>query len=1302
MDNKSLLINENENNINEKEDRISKINEDLQSINFPVKEKSADELLLEAEDESDAKSEFTEVDKGFTGSFGSEKSSDNELLSEKENVIEDIYNISEDQFNNYVPDEPVNVQTEKIKKEEIDFESLSPAGKVHYMLKYNSIEDAGFKELYDLSAEITRLNLEASKENVSPEAKKKLAAAGIDFHIKLSEFLGKVQKDESERFNTNASIASLVAAYNINSNLTVETIESLNGDVFPALLDRAFDNMARSISGFQHNNTDENRKNLENDIAKAMYLAKLKNEYDNVYGTEEEQKAWKAEILNEIFSDRFAANVEEFKKSKLYERTREKFGRVSEEYDEVAVKRIINETAIELAEEKYHESYQHIVIGFKNDEEKERFKKNMDEIDEIRAIAANVGERQGNESGLQDFVNHPAFDTMYLKKRAKLYGEQKNLVGELRREKEKETAYEVKVQNAKKSYVDALKDKFAKQRNKFDDVDGIYTQFKKRKECDDKIKNLASELNLIQNTIKNLKAKENELKKEKKTLSEEEKETLRLNEKKMEDSDRIIQNIMIQKAETSENISKYARKYSMETVSNAEKEYLEYLENTKNFEALKKAEEEKAVRFVNESIESDKRSEDLNVLIDQHEVPQYKIAVEQKDTDKLDEIKNRRYTRDYKYKKENIELYAPVKIGDKEVFVSRSAEDAKYHTANVYAEYKQTYNINDEELDKRVEDNQAAYDEKENLYRQKGIPVKPDRSTYKIQAFVPKAKVEIEDLDLRGVEIAREVSEIHEEYMEPMPRVTRFTQSQLRDYGFDGANDAVFANALDGCATGMSLQKAFLGTDEYKDIVNGLREFADSLRNVENPGQEMSLKEKLDKCLFLHAQLNHYIDRKNDEKESVTNEKSTAANRRLVAQSVNQTVLRIANEIKKQDSRLEKDYSFRECAADLGAMLKLTGNKDRELTEILANLKEENYEKSLTGMYKYLSKNAAKYRNPDGTYKFRLSAEEKGGKRRYFPSDNGKIFKTVFLGFERLEKSYLEHISKKEPYKLPGALYHAKRAGANPAQANSLNQILGTRVNLQKYEDYDLDIKSSDNLADHIQQFENRYLLLMNIASFQSADDRYRLGRNYMDTMGMGREYRTQMVDSALSVYFLKSWDAKLKQQNRKFDLEEAETERKKFVSAIRKSSAYRGMEEAGYKFFDLGPYRSKDIEEANREKRELINTTDKFKELVIANVLAETVAKELNESAGLLYEEGKLKKEVISRNVDNAGYNLKIAKALGVSERVEPEAQRQVIISPLKGTDIKDTLKKTGNLFAEKTVMKNEQLTQGVKPVML
>ena len=62
---------------------------------------------------------------------------------------------------------------------------------------------------------------------------------------------------------------------------------------------------------------EEGDRQIENDIAKLMYLAHLKYEYNHVTGSDMDKKTWRSEILTELISDKFEENIEQFKKNPI-------------------------------------------------------------------------------------------------------------------------------------------------------------------------------------------------------------------------------------------------------------------------------------------------------------------------------------------------------------------------------------------------------------------------------------------------------------------------------------------------------------------------------------------------------------------------------------------------------------------------------------------------------------------------------------------------------------------------------------------------------------------------------------------------------------------------------------------------------------------------------------------------------------------------------------------------------------------------------------------------------------------------
>ena len=1159
-------------------------------------------------------------------------------------------------------------------KDGIVFSELSPAGKVLYMLTYYPLKDSGFKDLLPLAHEMTTLNLEASKENADPELTKKIAVSGIEFHLKAGEILNKIQKEEPLRFQTNGDVSNLIVAYNMNSNNTVKAIEDAKGDIFPALVENAFDNIVQSAHELYESGGEEKRKAFENNLAKAMYMAKLKAEFDRVNGSEEEQKAWKAEILNELLSDRFAANVEEFKNSEIYKRTLDGLKDAENEpLGDVAIKKIIDEKAIELAEEKYHDVYKYIHLGFQNEADSSDARKKIGEIDEIKALANAIGEKQGEDPELKDFNNHPAFDTMYLKKRINLYGKQENFAGKIRKEKEDEEALAKRIATAKKDFREDFLKKHQQKEDSYRRQGGVFDYFADIEEINRK----------FDENIKKLK----EL--DKSNLSPDEKNK---QQKIIGDQN---YGLAIERSQIKE---KMYEKYHKDFIARSEEEYQKFLEEKKNLETLAKQAEAEGEKFVLNMVKENKEFEEgTGKRYLGYEIENYAKAVEDKDSNAINKIKQDRYNRDNKFKKENIELYAPVKYNGQDVYVSRSSEESRNNMENTFATYKQKYNVNDPKLDKQYQQSLQKYDENERRYINTATLMKPDRSNQKILAFKVNNQIEIDDIDLNKVVMDVTVNHVRPDQMQANENPVRFNAEQLRGLGFEGASRENLAYGLRIVRDLMRRQTAFLGTEEYTGIVNGLGELADSI------DANGFTAENMKKARVLDAKLGLYIDRKRDERDSVRREKNTPKNRRVAAETAKNTLGKVLDEMMKQSGEIQNDHTFEECAAKLEAVINLTNTNNEGLRQVMTNLNQKDYQSSITSMYNYLCANANRYIDRrNGEYTFRLRENEEGGKKRLFPSDNGKVFKEVLLCFEKLENSYLEHLSKTDPIKLPGAIFHAKHTGPDVTKGRSLNRILGIQINTDAYETREMNIQPSDTITKQIQQYENHYKYLMHKSSYKNEDMVINNPDDYNPETALSWAESREMVDSALSVYYLKALETKLAEENKPFNFEEAEEGRRKFISAIRKCSAYEKMAEECTKYFDCSQEELEDLHSENTSYRNLIKNTEEFKKQVVIRQLGKEIATEVDVVSTLLCDTEQMKKARINNNMDDMVYNLKVAKLLGISDEVENEAQLDIHNMKFKGTYFKDTLKHVSDEFKKTSVKREEKVTKGVEPKML
>ena len=1159
----------------------------------------------------------------------------------------------------------------------IVFDELSTAGKMFYMLRRFPMDEPEYKEIREISKEITKLNITLSNPDADPELRKELAAASMDLHVKTASFLKRIKTEEPERFNTNTNIANLAAVYNINSNFAVDQIEEENGNVLPAFMDRAFNDLVKAVQGDRN---EERQKQMSDGLAKVLYLAKLKNEFDNVHGTPEEQKEWRAAILNEILSDQFEDHVKNFKESNVYKKAWDKFENFFDpDVTDIEVKGMIDTAITDLADDLYHDVYRYKILGFKNQEEKEKLVKACDEIDELRAMGNAIGVKQAEAEENKDFNNHPSFDTVFLKKICNLYGPQENLAGELRREDEKKDRLKNAIATAQEEEVSNLLKEQRIERERYNIKSGIYADLNKYENINDTISVIKANIAALDEAEE--KEKQSKANAEKPGAKEENKENEREKLRKLYQSqlDKKLE-------EKEESYKKLSDNYDPVELNSAMEKYGAFREKERNIESLKeKARQdakERVTTFLNGiNVEPVNRNIELLVV-------GYDNAVKNNKKNEIQDYRNHRRDQDNIFKQRNTEIYSPVTYKGENVYISRPKQEALDNMDSSFAEHKRKNNIiNDPKLDKKYEDSISKYKDAEDKYREKTPFVKPDRGIQNIAEFKPETEFKIGDLNLDRFKFTKDVRGIIPEYIVEVEN--NAPENEMSPFSEANAKD--FADGFESLADAMKNRTAFLGTDEYDKIVHGLEELKTDLSNgVADDAQNLT------KARLLLARMNLYIDRKNDEKEHSWWESSTAKKRRLVAQQARVFVNRFIEVTEKRTNEFGKDHSFETSAAELEAMLDLTGKKeDPTLSGMLTSLKQKNYSEALNGMNRYLFTNRNKYFLGDG-YRFRLRENEEGGKLRLFPSDNGKIYKSVLLNFERLENSYLKHIAENDQKKLPGALFSANHAMNKVSEKKSIAQALGIRINTEDYE-INPKIRHSDSLANHKKQFEDHYRIYLNEAFYANASRRGRSGKSYIPTSAFCNNDQKAMTDSALSVYFLNSLDP-----DKPFDEKKVEEDRKKFISAMRGSSVYLKIGNACADYFDFRKCKVDDVLETGKIRWQEISNTDKFKEKIIVNEMAKAIAGNINESMDLLTENGRLQKTAINNRMDDSTYILKLAKLLGITEKVKTKAQDMIQENEMKGDNLEGTIKKVNDVFSAKTVKKQEAPTKGVNPLKL
>ena len=1265
------------------EDDLASVSSEELKENANLEEEEKEQIIPKNEDNDHINGEdFAEYD--FANRKINEEELDNFQLQN-----------NQDEIQGEEPDEEYYLRQQEEERElkEARFNALPPAGKVAFMLENYPLNDPEFAELKTISKEVSDLYNEAHKPNADPEAMKKLAVAGLDLSLKMSQLLTRLAKEEPERFNFDGHIASLISAYNLNSNVTVEAIEGAKGQIFPELLDRTFENVVKAAREAKNNPGNASARNLETELAKAMYIAHLKRQFDLYSENDDIDKYRRAQIFNEFYSDKFTRNLNKFKENGFFKTAKEKvFGALGGNIDGKTLKAKIDEAAIEYSESIYHDRYRHSLQGFTSEDEKRRVQKEINEIDQTRELANEIGAKYGEEPELKDFNKHPVFDTVFLKKKIKLFGEQKNVIGELVQKKQDE-----------KEYMEALGKEMQSAGIKFDDrMRALKKEYDERTGLNKEHEKINKELALLD------KEMENNIKVEKTirsaTFDPNPKEDARLKKEQLDLLADRNEKIVFEKHALKEKLEKL----QISDKKQDELKFIEYekLQNPENY----KLERSKAINAAREKFEKDHPGQKIEkplisgntaILKEERENVDYPKYVQEKNTEKLNEIKRDRYNRDNEFKKRNIEIYEPVSYNGKTVYVTRETKQIKRNLVASYKDYQREYNEYDELKERQANLDLNKFIGLESNYQEKTYVDTPNRDEYEILQFEPAGQVVIEGIDLSKIEAAQDIKGINPENIVPQPNeAVPVAQDPDGEFFDENATAADMAEELNAKVAEMDRHTAFFGTDEYTSIKQGIRDLSEALNN---PDTQPAVKIK--KTRVLLSRLNFYIDRKTDEKENSRRESETARPRRTAAEDARTTVKKTLNTLLRQENLLGQDphREFNESIADMEAVMSLTHkNNDANLLGIVAELKGEDYEASVKKMWDYLYPNMPRYVNrADGKYKFRLRENEDVGKRRYIKGDNeAKVYKTVLLTFEKMENAYLKHLAENEPWKVPGAIYNVTHVG-RPELNHNMKNVLGIDINTNAYKDLNMDIRPSDTIQDHIEQFENRYKYFMNKASFTNEEKKYSLKENYQAGEGVSYEDEQQMVESALSVYYLKNLESDLAVKEKQFNLDEAEEGRKKFITAVRKSSAYQDICEKCGSYFDLTNMELNNMREGNKELRQSINTTAKFKDQILTDELSGAIARDLGDAGTRLTAEGTLMKTLINRDMDDVGINLKIAKVLGISSTVQEKAQEKVD-SPLVGENFEATMKKTGDLFTKKTVAKKEEITRGVNHIKL
>ena len=620
------------------------------------------------------------------------------------------------------------------------------------MQAFNDIRDirtAGLSEEL-----LTKATKEADKEEDKArkaviEDRDNWAVYTFDLHQKMGDYLNDVKKNNPAKLFEKQNV-KINTAYGINSHLCVKALENSGEGALQKLVNRSFDRLASlKKPNLMVNVNDPLLKKYEDALANLLYLAKLKYEFEHVNGSEDEQRKWKHEILTELMSDQFNENVDKYKNSEVFRQTLDYALRSADSNPES----IIQHAMAELAKTKYHDIYYTFAEDVPNNPDmKNQVLKTVADLEEMKALCNTVGvKRTGDKFNEVDNNADPHFDTKFIMKRAKIYGESKNFMAELREEDEKNKKLNKFIQEETNKYILDYQAK-----NKYL-LDEIQDEIKEREFLLEKIRPIDNKITELNTQFESLKTTDS---KGFKKWNSKQEQIKRNKHPKMDENDQKFDKIHKEIAELEQIKQKEVDEFyplfiKPKKLKNPDTDFnkINVNENKYNIglsQVTKEAQNnigkitEEFKRQYNERKKEEEASAQQTI---KDEATKYKSA----NADERKKIIEARKKRDDNIKFEDQESYNQTVLAyDKKTGnpvannpISNSASEAVLAVTNVYKDYKKQKGINRDlkDLDARFNESIRAYEEKEKLYDQKPPVNRPDRRNVKVDAF----KIPVED-----------------------------------------------------------------------------------------------------------------------------------------------------------------------------------------------------------------------------------------------------------------------------------------------------------------------------------------------------------------------------------------------------------------------------------------------------------------------------------------------------------------------------------------------------------------------------
>jgi len=1109
---------------------------------------------------------------------------------------------------------------------------------------------------------------EATKENATAEAKAKWGAYTLKLHQALDAYLTQIENSPEKP--AKEVLADIREAYAVNSHLCADALAAEPEGTVQLMVNAAYEDLAKF-----DRYTEENAAEYEAGLAKLLYLGKLKYELENVHGSEEEMKAWKAEILTELMSGTFAENAAKYKDSEIVKETVAKLRKNPGMDPETAIQSAI----VGIAEENYHNVYYGFAnVLVENDEDRnlkykghEEAEKVADRADELSALADTVGVLRSGKANKVETQFNRYLDPVYIKRRAQIHGMQSNLVGQFRAQDERDArrkqVTDELVEDAKKKF----KEDYLKEHK--EEARRIHNA-KVAKDYLRQIHLIEERINKFDKQIKTLSGMEGL----KKAITIEADNPILMIQKSM--MELLLEKSKLMAPISSNFTAKEIRELDQNFAKfqNEEKRFNEKLDNE-----LKKVEQDvrnrqNALHKELERMES-YQNEARKILA---EAKEYKEAVAKNDSETINRIKERRELRDNVDQRTNIQIYESKFYKDldgKEQlgFKSKSTTDAVLGLKNDREKYMAEHNWKDDNsLVTAIKDEEKQFEEKDKLYQAKPVIEKPERKGLSINAHETFAPIDFETSKINVEE------NVTRKYVETEINLEQKNESAL-------VTSAVELVDKKG--------KIIFGSQEYDDIMKGIHKLQDQMNNGRDEVTEIIPMAKK-----LYIQMEHYIDRKHDEAMKKGGHESARAKERRENMEQAQDALKDAIESLLAKKRVQHEkYIYNDIGYELENVVKLTKETNQEVEKIRQAVGKEDLKTSLTLMQNYLDKRVDKYYK-NGKYGFKTGSVGEGGKPNIPADPDERMYKSVLKCYKDLLAYELSTLRFTNPAALEAEKFKLKYPKNNIGKDISIPVKFGMNIAPNGYLT-NTEIIKTNNLETYRKQFENQYNGLTAQMHYMGLEEKIKNPKDYNVLCLLSQQDRTYMTEAALSHLFLKNFEGK------EFNFKDVEEQRVKFISATKSTQLFNRMNANLAIVHDLKNVNADEefIRQMSEFKHDMVKGTEKFKENVMIKAVVDEMTDiyfRINRNLARKNNDKDYKPEQLKKDLAVLEYTCEFAKAMGIQNdlvlangKCDLKNAKQKS-GEIKTEDIKDTVKKLKDSVAEKLKAKQTEPAKSVK----